>query len=183
MVLLANLIFMKVILYMAISLNGIIARENNEEDFLSHTNWETFVELGNKSGCFIWGKKTHLVVRDWEKEFHDDIKSFTKLVVSSDPKFDPGEGYLKASSPNAAINTLEKLGFKEIILTGGSKLNSSFAKQGLIDEVIFNVEPVILGKGIPVFSPETFDLKLKLLGSKKLKNNLLQLQYEVIYKI
>ena len=38
---------MKVILYMAMSLNGYIARENGDEDFLSHENWNTFCELAN----------------------------------------------------------------------------------------------------------------------------------------
>ena len=50
---------MKVILFMAISLNGIIARENNEEDFLSNKNWQMLVKLTNRTGCVIWGHKTH----------------------------------------------------------------------------------------------------------------------------
>ena len=42
---------------------------------------------------------------------------------------------------------------KSVVVTGGSKMNSSFAKSGLIDEVILNVEPVIIGEGIPLFDP------------------------------
>lgn len=171
---------MKVILYMAMSINGIIARENNEEDFLSHANWKTFIEFGKATRCFIWGRKTQEVVKTWEPEFHRDIKDFTKIVVSSDKDYNPGHGFIKAESPGEAINKLKELGFKEVILTGGSKLNSSFAKRGLIDELIYNIEPVIIGKGIPVFSPEAFDLKLKLLSFKELKNSLIQLRYEVV---
>jgi len=38
---------------MAISVNGIIARENGEEDFLSHANWIEFAKFSNKVGCLI----------------------------------------------------------------------------------------------------------------------------------
>ena len=83
---------MKVILYMTISANGIIARENNEEDFLSHENWNTFVELAHKTGCMIWGKKTHEVVKTWGKEYQAEIKDVRKIVVSSDSNFECDSG-------------------------------------------------------------------------------------------
>jgi len=66
-----------------------------------------------------------------------------------------------------------------VVLTGGSTLNSSFAKENLIDEIIFNVEPFVLGKGISVFRSDKFEFKLKLKGVKQLKNNIVQLHYLV----
>lgn len=54
----------KVILYMATSVNGVIARENNEEDFLSEDNWDTLFQLANKSGCIIWGRYLRLMLSD-----------------------------------------------------------------------------------------------------------------------
>ncbi|MEK6905606.1 MAG: hypothetical protein AABX24_04350 [Nanoarchaeota archaeon] len=44
---------MKVVLYMAQTTNGIIARENYYEDFLSHENWKVFLSLVKKIGCFV----------------------------------------------------------------------------------------------------------------------------------
>jgi len=44
---------MKVVLYTAISINGIIARENNEEDFISHENWKEFIRLSKEIGCIV----------------------------------------------------------------------------------------------------------------------------------
>ena len=35
---------MKIILYMAQTMNGIIARENYNEDFLSDINWKVFCQ-------------------------------------------------------------------------------------------------------------------------------------------
>jgi dihydrofolate reductase len=164
---------------MAISLNGIIARENNKEDFFSDDNWITFVELCSKSGCMIWGRKTYEVVRGWEKEYSESISDIKKVIISSDKNFIIKEGYIKATSPKDALNLLSKQGFKEVILSGGSRLNTSFAKEGLIDEIILNVNSIVVGKGIPLFSPEEFDLKLELMETKKIKNNLIQLRYKV----
>ena len=48
---------MKVILSMAMSVNGIIADEDGSEDFLSHDNWIAFTKLANKIGSYIFVKK------------------------------------------------------------------------------------------------------------------------------
>ena len=171
---------MKVILYMAMSVNGIIARENNEEDFLSHDNWNTFLQLANQTGCMIWGRKTHEIVKKWEKEYWDEIKNIRKVIISRNPNLKLEEGCLLANSPQDALEKLTKEGFESVILTGGATLNTSFVKAGLIDEVILNVESIAVGKGIPLFSPQDFDLKLQLLGLKKISESIVHLRYKVI---
>lgn len=164
---------------MAISLNGIIARENNEEDFLSHENWITLVDLAHKTGCMIWGRKTHELVKTWDKQYFEGIKGIRAVIVSTNLNYEVGEGFELASSPKEALEKLKKEGFSTAMLTGGATLNSSFAKLGLIDEIILNIEPVVVGKGIPLFFPKQFDLNLQLLKTKRLKNNILQLHYKV----
>lgn len=170
---------MKVVLYMAMSLNGIIARENNEEDFLSHENWRTFVELVHQAGCMIWGRKTHEVVKTWEKQYLEDIADVTKVIVTSDEGYDVGEGFERAASPEKALEILKRRGFREVVLSGGSTLNSSFASKHLIDRVIVNIEPVVIGKGIPLFVSEAFEMKLDLLRVEQLQDGLVQLHYKV----
>lgn len=169
---------MKVILYMAQTVNGIIARENFEEDFLSNENWKVSMGLINKYKCFIIGRKTYEEVKKWKDFNFDDIKS-VKIVVSRDNNFRVDKSYLIASSPQDAMGKANKLGFKKIILTGGGSINSSFMKAGLIDEIIVNIEPFVLGKGVKIFSEENFENKLKLLKIKKLKSGIVQLHYKV----
>ena len=89
------------------------------------------------------------------------------------------KGYFVASSPEDAVTFLQKEGFEKALLTGGATTNSSFAKAGLIHEMILNVEPIVLGKGLSLFLPADFQLSLELLESKPM-NNLLQLRYKVI---
>lgn len=120
---------MKVTLFMAISLNEIIARENNEEDFLSNENWQTLVKLIHETGCVIWGRKTHDVVRTWEKEYWDQIKKVRKIIVSSEKNLELEETCTQASSPREALEKLSSKDFQNVILSGGSTLNSSFQKK------------------------------------------------------
>ena len=136
------------------SLNGIIAREHNEEDFISHDSWLAWLDAIQKSGCVLWGRKTYQIVRTWSEQYINDLDGVKFIIISSDPSYQVDERFRLASSPQKALEQLKNDGFRSVVLTGGSILNSSFAKLNLIDEIIFNIEPVIVGKGIPVFNPE-----------------------------
>ncbi|OGD60719.1 hypothetical protein A3I57_01505 [Candidatus Beckwithbacteria bacterium RIFCSPLOWO2_02_FULL_47_23] len=171
---------MKVILWMGMSLNGYIAGEDNNEDFISHDCWLAWLDGIRKHGCMVWGRKTHQIVKTWPKAYIEDIKGVKAVVISGDPNYKVSSDFELVNSPQAAIATLEKQGFSSLVLTGGSTLNSSFAKLGLIDEVIVNVEPVIVGKGIPLFKPDVFELKLELIEMRQSKGKTIQLHYKVV---
>ena len=169
---------MKVILFMTQTINGIIARKNFKEDFLSDENWKEFLKLIKETNCFIVGRKTYQEVQKWKDFNFDNIKA-TKIIVSHN-KIKLNPNYILANSPKDAINKAKKLNFKKVILTGGSTLNSSFMKNNLIDEIILNVEPCVLGKGINIFNEDNFENKLKLFKVKKFKSGIVQLYYKII---
>lgn len=174
---------MKTILYMAMTVNGIIARENGDEDFLSAENWKTFTQLANKAGNFIIGRKTYEAVKNWDENYgFDDLTGVKKVVISEDTSFKLDEGYILANSPQDAIEKLKQEGFEDILVTGGSTINTSFIKSNLLDEIILNIEPAILGKGISLFSSEDFESKLNLIDVKKLEDNIVQLHYKIMLK-
>lgn len=171
---------MKVILFMAMTVNGIIARENDQEDFLSDRNWKQFCALAKNAGCFVVGRRTYEVVKALYKNYNfDDVKAH-RIIVSTNRAFNPGKGYTVARSPKEAFRKASEMGFKTLFLTGGAGLNSSFARLNLIDEVIVDIEPAILGKGIGIFAESDFYKRLKLKRVKKLPEGILQLHYEVV---
>ena len=170
---------MKVILTMAVSANGIIATKTGSEDFLSHDNWLQFVKLANKIGCFIWGRKTYDAVIKWEGDYLSDLKDVKKVIISRSP-IQLKEGFTLANSPEDALSKLHAEGFKEAIVTGGSTINSEFAKRGLIEEVLLDVNSVILGEGIPVFASSDFEMKLQLLDATKISESVFELRYKVV---
>src|SRR3989344_6251860 len=171
---------MKVTLFMAISVNGIIAREDGSEDFLSEENWQTFSGLVKEFGNFIVGSRTYEAVKQWDEGYgFDDFPEVQRVVISDSPSYELDAGYTLATSPQDAIRHLQKAGFERALLTGGATNNSSFAKANLIDEVNLNVEPVIVGEGIPLFHPAAFDLPLELVETKPIGAGVVQLRYNV----
>lgn len=171
---------MKITLFMAISLNGIIARPDYREDFLSHFNWTSFLDCARQTGALIWGRKTHEKARKYAPQALGQMQDFRKVVVSSDAGFELEPGFELANSPQHALARLQVQGCQQATLAGGSILNSSFAREHLIDEVRMNVEAVIIGRGIPVFAPSDADLRLQLIEVQQLNEKIVQLYYHVI---
>ncbi len=163
---------------MAMSLNGYIARENGSEDFLSHENWEKFCSFAKEYGNFIVGRKAYEAVKSWGEGYgFDDLKGITKIIISQNQNYKLDIGYILASSPEDALLKLKD--FDTVLITGGSTINSAFAKLNLLDKVILNVEPIIIGKGIPLFALDNFDLNLELTSSEKSASGILTLTYKV----
>ncbi|MEK9167573.1 MAG: dihydrofolate reductase family protein [Patescibacteria group bacterium] len=151
---------MKVILDATISPNGFISRENFEEDFLPDSGWDAFKESVASAGNFIIGRHTYEII---EPEHFDSIEA-TRIVVSSQ-NLDIRPTFTLAESPKVALKLLEDQGFEEALIGGGSGLNSSFMKAGLVDELVFYVVPYVIGKGTPVFTGD-FEAKLEFISNK-----------------
>ena len=165
---------MKVILYMAITANGMIARKDDSVSW-SDLEWKSFSSTVNKIGNLIIGRRTYDLMKSGN-EFSKFKK--VKIVVVTNSKIS-GKKISVAKSPKEALKVLEKLKFNEILVAGGGRLNSSFMKQSLIDEIYLDVEPLILGKGIKLFADEDFEAKLELIETKMLSKNEIQLYYKV----
>lgn len=165
---------------MAMSLNGFVADESGSEDFISHANWETFCKLAREKGNFIIGRKTFEAVKNWDAGYgFDDLGDVTRVVLTAAKPDEIGTGYVIASSPQDALEQISGRGMQSALVSGGPTVNTAFIKAGLIDEIIFNVEPVIVGKGKPVFAGGDFLEELRLDSMKKLVDWIIQVRYTV----
>ncbi len=164
---------MKVVLYMAITANGYIAKENNETPW-SNEEWESFSEKVKHIKNLVVGRKTFEIM-EREGEFQKIGNPFTVVISNKEAnnsKF--------INSPEEAIRLLEEKGFSKILVAGGGILNSSFMKKGLVDEIFLDIEPFLFGKGIQLFAENNFESKLELLETKQLSKNVIQLHYRVL---
>ncbi len=166
---------------MAVSANGMIADEHYGEDFLSHANWETFSGLVKKYKNFVVGRKTLEAVKNWGTDYgFDDFTEATKVILSRGLTYELPAGYISATSPQSALTVLENKGFTNVLVSGGASVNTAFAKAGLLDEIILNIEPVIVAGGLSIFDRGIFLLRLELLKTTKINDSIVQLYYRVI---
>jgi dihydrofolate reductase len=77
------------------------------------------------------------------------------------------------------LEELKKKKGKGIAVFGGGELAKSLFEADLIDEVVLNIHPVILGSGIPLFHEMKRQIDLELLECRVLKGGYLAVSYRV----
>lgn len=170
---------MKVILYMATTINGFITKGNDDTSFVSEIEWDSFRNMIKTTGNMIIGSRTYKIMRDGG-EFKN-LENIRVLVVSENANFQTiANNHSVAKTPKDALAILEKEVFDKALVAGGGTLNASFMAENLVDEIYLDVEPVVFGRGIMLFREDNFEAKLKLLETKKLSDNEIQLHYQVL---
>ena len=166
---------MKVILYMAISVNGMIAKIDDDTPW-SDEELESYGNMVQKIGNLIIGRKTYDVT---DKSDFESMGNPFVVVVTSSKDLQDKERTKFVDSVEKAIKLLKGQEFSEVLVAGGGKLNSSFMKANLVDEIYLDIEPLVFGEGIPLFAPGNFEHKLKLVEINKLSEQTIQLHYKV----
>ncbi len=167
---------MKVILYMATTVNGFIAKENDDTSFVSKESWRNYLKAIRKSDAVILGRRTYEIMP--RREFQKDCLYVTLTDKKSLRKRVPNVIFT-AQRPKDVLTFLKAKGFKRISICGGGKLSASFMNENLIDEIYLDIEPVAFGEGVRLFADGSFESKLKLLQARKLSPNTLQLHYQI----
>lgn len=168
---------MKVILYMAITPNGFIARKDDDTDWVTKIEWDSFRKTIKRIGNMVIGRRTYEIMKTGgEFAGLEDIKI---VVVAHKPKTDDQDVSF-ATSHRQALKLLETQRFKEALVCGGGKLNGTFMQAGLVDEIYLDIEPTVFGQGIPIFGDTDFTAKLQLVETEKLSDNEIRLHYQVL---
>ena len=158
----------KVILFIASSLDGYIARKDGGIDWLFSDDDYGYKKFYSSVDTVIMGRKTYDVAKGFEKE-----PFAGKEVIVFSRKRDGC-----ANDPVKASMQLKKKKGKNIWLVGGSQIISVLMNAGLVDEIINSVHPIIIGNGIPLFD-RIDETSLKLINTKRFPSGLVQLHYDV----
>ncbi len=164
---------------MGISINGCIAKADGDSEWTSGEDLKGFYEQSKNAGNIIMGKNTYLAA---SKSGYFPFPDALNIVVSSQ-KIENQWGdkvFVTDKSPKEILAILERKGFATAFLAGGGQLNTSFARENLIDEIYLDVEPLVIGEGIQLFTKADFGFWLKLLETKKLNSDTIQLHYKVL---
>ncbi len=170
----------KVILYIAMSLDGYIARENDDIDWLSMVEnppedygYAAFVQ---NVDTVIMGRKTYDKVCSFGIEFpHKGRKCYvlSRTKTGADENVEYYSGNLES-----LILDLKNTEGGNIFVDGGAETVNELLKLGMIDEFIVSIIPIFLGSGIRLFKDGRPEQKLKLRGSTEYAAGLVKLWYE-----
>jgi dihydrofolate reductase len=82
-------------------------------------------------------------------------------------------------SPHALLRELETEGYREVVIAGGTRINSIFMRAGLIDEIVVTVTPMIFGTGLALFE-DGIEANLSLKDFKRIDEARVCLHYLVL---
>jgi dihydrofolate reductase len=170
----------KVILYIATSLDGYIAKPGDDLSFLSRVQQEgedygynTFLKTVD---TVILGRKTYEWVMKELNEFpHSNLESY---VITRTPGQDIGKIKFYTGNLKELIIKLKSQDGKNIFIDGGSEIVNELVKEKLIDQFCISIIPVLLGTGIRLFKDGQPEQNLKLVRSKNYSSGLVQLHYD-----
>ncbi|WP_129710554.1 dihydrofolate reductase family protein [Priestia megaterium] len=167
----------KIAVYIAASLDGYIARENGEIDWLESVEGEGdngYEAFYQTCDAVIMGKATYDHVLKLTSEFpYSDKKCY---VFSRSVQGENQHVEFVNESVASFLNSLNQDN-KKIWLVGGSDILADFLTAKRVDEFIISVIPVLLGGGIPLFKQGIPEMNLKFTHMKQY-GQIAQLYYE-----
>lgn len=170
----------KVILYIAATLDGYIAADNDDLSFLSVVEspgedygYSDFVKTVD---TVIIGRKTYDKVLTFGIPFpHQDRKCY---VLSRTKKGKDDNVEFFSGDILELIANIRQTDGKDIYIDGGAELVFELMKQNLIDRFVVSIIPIFLGGGISLFKSGRQKQNLKLIDSKTFPSGLVQLWYD-----
>ncbi|PYI53064.1 dihydrofolate reductase family protein [Paenibacillus flagellatus] len=178
----------KIILDLAVSLDGFIEGKNGEVDWCVMDAEMGFTDFLNQIDTILYGRKSYdlwgqftpeVGQDDTEKEIWESVHSKEKYVFSRTQKGTGGKAVFINDNIREEVDRLKRKPGKDIWLYGGANLITTFVHLGLVDEFRLSVHPVILGEGKPLFTDIRQRTNLKLVRTKTFSSGVVQLIYHL----
>jgi dihydrofolate reductase len=181
----------KVTLGLANSLDNYIARKDGGSDWLhwSKEVAEISAKFMKTVDAILIGRKTYEVMLAFGQTSYPGAKNY--VFSRSKKKSDAlkkrlavkkkADQNVEIISEDAAkfVKKLKREKGKGIVVFGGGELGRSLFEADLIDELVLNIHPVLLGSGVPLFHEMKRQIDLELLDCKILEGGYLAVTYRV----
>ena len=184
----------KLIFFMHTSLDGFVAGLQGELDWVKFDDgmFDFVASMTDKADTALYGRVTYDLMQSYWPDAgkkpnaskHDREHSawYSKVskVVLSRTISEKGLDNTTVISDQLAdnINKIKKQDGKNILIFGSPSASHSLLSEGLIDEFWLFVNPILLGKGIPLFKGITETTQLNLIETKTFSCGVIALHYE-----
>ena len=177
---------LKASVYIATSLDGFIARENGDIDWLPGGGTaESGEDYGYKEfmdtvDVLVIGRNSYEKVLTFNEWPYGD----KPVVVLSSGSLNIPEHIAEtvesmSCSPAKVVRQLSARGARHLYVDGGKTIQG-FLDAGLIQQLIITKIPILIGSGIPLFGPLKRDIKLWHIETRPFADGLVRSKYEVI---
>ncbi len=164
----------------AMSLDGFIAGPNGEYDWIVMDPEVDFAALAARFDTFLIGRKTfEMMQRTGGAEPMPGIQNivFSRTLGPADCP----SGTVLSGNAEETVADLKRQSGRDIALFGGGSLFRSLLAARLVDELHFNVIPVLLGGGVPMLPPPADRARLKLTKQRVYRTTgTVALEYDVL---
>jgi len=167
--------------FIGTSVDGFIARKNDDLDFLPEGGGEPhgYNELIASVDAIVIGRKTFEKVLTFGAWPFGDKRV---VVLSSGPldlsKVVGGVVEQMAGPPAEIVSQLAATGAHDLYVDGGITIQR-FLRAGAIQRLIITRVPVLIGDGIPLFGTLPHDIQLRHIATRHYPSGLVQSEYEV----
>jgi dihydrofolate reductase len=165
----------------ASSLDNFFAREDHSVDWLmwSPQAGEIMKAYWKNVDTVVMGRITYEIATKARKKPESGPFAGVKGFVCSRTMIAAPDGAELVTDAVKFIRDLKTQPGKEICIMGGGDLARSLLEADLIDEIGFNIHPVLLGAGVPVFHRMNKQIDLELIETRPFKNGCVYVLYRV----
>ncbi|MFC3355463.1 dihydrofolate reductase family protein [Sphingobacterium zeae] len=172
----------KISLFIAMSLDGYIAKPNDDLSFLKLVEKEGedygYTEFMCQIDTIIVGRKTYdYVVREIGTSHYDNGQRDVYIITRTE-KPQVGRTIFYTGDLIELVAELKSVAGKNIYCDGGAEVINAFLKCGLIDDFVISVIPILLGNGTKLFKDGRPEQALQFMTSKVFDTGLIQLHYK-----
>lgn len=172
----------KVSLFIATSLDGYIAKPNDDLSFLKIVEKEGedygYTEFTETIDTLIIGRKTYDYVLKELGPSHYDNGKRDVYVITRTEKPNVGRTTFYTGNLTDLVKQLQSENGKNIYCDGGSEIINELLKNDLVDEFIISIVPVLLGNGTRLFKDGRPEQELQFVSAKAYETGLTQLYYK-----
>jgi dihydrofolate reductase len=170
----------KIILGVAVSLDGFIEGPNGEYDWCFTDQDYGMSDFVKRIDAIMYGRKSYEMMMAVESPAGGFPWTGMKNYVVSDTLKENGKDFeLITGDIKSKIQVIKNSKGKDIWLFGGASLTTSLVNAGLVDELWLSVHPILLGQGKLLFFGIEGRIKTRLISSKTYDTGLVSLQYEI----